>query len=422
LTCRIIRLYNLRMNRSKPAIFSLLLLFLLQGCQIRDDNSDPDGTRLVLVSYNKVTSSAILQTVLDQILSASGEFGDNVIQNLTQYNVSIYRVVYKTTYRGVEKQASGACIIPETNGVAVPIASYQHGTIFSEAKAPSNFTNVFDPNMLEMLFAQVLSSCGFICSVPDYIGYGQSGDVLHPYHHQESTANACVDMLRAVKEMCRELNVNFQEKYFLFGYSEGGYATLAALKKLQAGYSSQIPVTACAAGSGAYDFSATITWYLQQPTLAGPSFLAFVFAAYKDVYGWSRSLCEIFKSPYCGRIEAGLFDGSHADEYVNSQLTSQTKDLFDAVFLTDFLGGGEQVLKNALLENGVCQGWAPTCPTRLYQGTADTIVPPFNAVHAANAFIASGAANVAYYPLAGLTHETAIVPCFKDVIQWFKSF
>ena len=341
---------------------------------------------------------------------------------MTQYNVSIYKVVYKTTYRGVEKQASGACIIPETNGVPVPIASYQHGTICYENKAPSNFTNIFDINMVEMLFPQVVSACGFICAVPDYIGFGASGDVIHPYHHQESTANACVDMLRAVKEMCQELNVNFQEKYFLFGYSEGGYATLATLKKLQANYSGQFPITACAAGSGAYNLSSTIKWYLQQQTLSGPSFLCFLFAAYNDVYGWTRSLCEIFKSPYCDRIAAGLFNGDHTEDHISSQLTSQTQDLFNSTFLADFLGSGEQTVKNALQENRCLPGLVPDLPTRLYQGTADKIVPPFNAIDAKNAFIAAGATAVTYYPLTGKTHDTAIAPYVKDVIQWFKSF
>lgn len=407
------------MIKIKPAILFLLLLIFICSCNIK--NNDLDPANQVLVSYNKITTSAISPIVLDLILTASQEFNDNIIQNLTVYNVNVYKVVYKTTYRGVEKQASGACFIPETNGVPVPIASYQHGTICYENKAPSNFTNVFDTNMAEMLFPEAVAACGFICSVPDYIGYGASGDVIHPYHHQESTANACVDMLRAVKEMCRELSINSQEKYFLFGYSEGGYATLAALRKLQADYPSQFPITACAAGSGAYDLFNSINWYLQQQTITGPSFLCFFFAAYKDVYGWSRSLCDFFKSPYCDRIEAGLFNGDYSEDYINSQLTSQTQDLFNTAFLADFSGGGEQTVKNAFIENSVYQGWFPTCATRLYQGTADKIVPPFNAVNAYNAFTVAGATTVTYYPLAGLTHETAIVPYVKDVIQWFKS-
>jgi predicted esterase len=57
----------------------------------------------------------------------------------------------------------------------------------------------------------------------------------------------------------------------------------------------------------------------------------------------------------------------------------------------------------------------------LYQGTADKIVPPFNATNAKNAFIAAGATTVTYCPLTGKTHDTAIAPYVKDAIQWFKS-
>ncbi|HSQ35020.1 MAG TPA: hypothetical protein VLQ89_03415, partial [Candidatus Binatia bacterium] len=106
------------MIKLKWAVVPLLFMFILHGCQVTDDDSDPGSQ--VLVSYNKITTTAISQQLLDQILSAFQEFQDQTVQNWTVYNVHVYRVVYKTTHKGVETQASGACFIPETNGVAVP--------------------------------------------------------------------------------------------------------------------------------------------------------------------------------------------------------------------------------------------------------------------------------------------------------------
>jgi pimeloyl-ACP methyl ester carboxylesterase len=397
----------------------LILLLLPSGCDLINKD-DPSPENKTLISYEQLTVIPIGTSILDILLSAYSPFSDQVVQNFTSYSVSVYKVIYKTTYRGVEQRASGVCIIPETGGTTVPIASYQHGTIFSDAEAPSSFNGITNASV-EIMLNLVFASCGFICSVPDYIGFNESGDVLHPYHLYEPTADACIDMLRAVRELCAELNVPYQEKYFLFGYSEGGYATLATLKKIQASYMADFPITACCAGAGAYDLPTTISYYLNRSSLPGPAFMGFMFASYNYVYGWSR-LGEIFKSPYSERIAGGLYDGSHDGDYINGQLTSLTADLFQAAFLNGFRGAGEQTVKNAFWENSLYQGWFPQAPTRLYHGTADDIVPVSNSATADQAFRNSGATAIQYFPLAGLNHSTAIVPYVKETIVWFKGF
>jgi len=402
-------------------LLTLVLFLLPAGCKWFDNGGDPDPTKQTLISYQKLTALAIDQSVLDLLLSAYPPFNDQVVQNLTKYSVNVYKVIYKTTYKGVEKRASGACLVPDAGETALPLASYQHGTIFADAEAPSSFVNIW--NMpLEIAFNMVFASCGFICSSPDYIGYNESGDVLHPYHHFESTAAVCIDMLRAVKEMCRELKIPFQDKQFLFGYSEGGYATLATLKKIQSHYSGEFTVAACCAGAGAYDLPGTANHYLNRAVLPSPAFAVFLFIAYNDVYGWNRPLGELFQSPYSDRIAGGLYNGSQTGSQINAQLTDQTAALFQPAFLSAFRGNGEQTAKNALLENSLYAGWIPQAPTRLYHGTDDDIVPTFNSVNASQAFHNSGATSVEYFPLTGMNHSTAIVPWVKELIVWFKSF
>ena len=42
-------MYNFKMKKNALAVFSLLILLLLHGCQINDD--DPDPGKQVLVSF-----------------------------------------------------------------------------------------------------------------------------------------------------------------------------------------------------------------------------------------------------------------------------------------------------------------------------------------------------------------------------------
>ena len=391
------------------------------------DNNDPDPggqdneTPSVLVGYELAIPAGITAGVLDQFLDSIGgfDFSDQILQNLTEWPVKVYKVTYNTTYKGSAVEASGLVVVPDTDQ-PLPVLSYQHGTIFRKADAPSKFKGIAGAGV-EVGLNLVLASCGYVCAVPDYLGFGSSEDLFHPYHHVESTAVACVDLLRAVSELCVELDVPLDNRYFLLGYSEGGFATMALQKEIQNKYKSTFPITASAAGAGAYNLLATAQAFMEQDVMTNPSYICYVFLAYNDVYGWQRDMGEIFRSPYKERIEQGLLSGNLTKGEIESQLTDQTAELFTAEFVAAFRGDGETQLKNALQDNNLINGWYPEAPTRLYHGTADTTVPPFNSVQAENSFVSQGAASVAYFQLPGMTHITGIIPWIKGAVSWFAT-
>ena len=392
------------------------------GCDFffkkKEDNDQPSNT--TLVSFRKLTTFSITASTMDQLLNSDSHFNDKILQNATQFAVNVYNVVYKTTYKGQEREASGACVIPRSDN-PLPILSYQHGTIFHNNDAPSQFTDIFNINV-EMGMNLILASCGFICSSPDYLGYGESLDLMHPYHHASSIATASLDMLKAVNELCRELDINTQNSYYLAGYSEGGYATLALQKEIETKHANEFPIMAVSAGAGAYDLLSTAREFLNKPTLRNPPFTCFLFVAYNEVYDWGRGMEEIFQSPYWQRIENGIFNGYHTYNQINSKLTSNVNQLFTPSFLSAFRGSGEQQLKSTLDQNNLYKGWTPQAPTRLYHGSADQTVPPSNSITAENRFIQNGAQNVSYIPMGGKNHTTGTFSLAKNTIKWFQNF
>lgn len=362
-------------------------------------------------------SSVISPALLDRFLQSFPELAP--LRGVIRYGVRVYKVTYKTTYRGNETVASGAVVLPDVSR-PVPVLSYHHGTIFQNKDAPSQFSGLLDMS-LEMGLNLILSSCGYVCSVPDYLGFGASRDLFHPYHHAASTAAAAIDMLRAVKELCVELAFPVADLYLLTGYSEGGYATLAIQKEIERHYDGEFPLAAVSAGAGAYDLSGTAREFLFSDVLQDPAYICYLLVAYDSVYGWNRDLAEIFRSPYRERIQEGLLGGNFSKIQIDTRLTQETSGLFTIAFLGDFRGDGEQVLKNALFDNNLYAGWRPSAPTRLYHGTADRTVPARNSEKAENEFRLNGATQVEYIALDGRDHLSGILPWIVGTLLWFQS-
>src|SRR4029078_9011448 len=127
--------------------------------------------------------------------------------------------------------------------------SFQHGTIAAHSQAPS----VLPLNSSELILYAALASPGFITDAPDFIGFGSSSNVMHPYYVQDLTASAVIDMLKAAKELAREKGITFNSKLFLSGYSQGGYATMATHKAIEKNGLDGYDLIASFPSSGGYD-------------------------------------------------------------------------------------------------------------------------------------------------------------------------
>ena len=136
---------------------------------------------------------------------------------LVKYPVRVYRLTYLTTTpEGQQTTASGAVLVPVTT-TALPVLSYQHGTLLptSENQAPSYYATNSDVWSV----VSVLASTGYVVSAPDYLGYGASKALPHPYEHAASLASTSADMLRATREFCQQQSFAVNQKNFLLGYS-----------------------------------------------------------------------------------------------------------------------------------------------------------------------------------------------------------
>lgn len=303
-------------------------------------------------------------------------------------HVKVYRVNYQTIDpSGKKVSASASVAIPLGTETECPLLAYQHGTEIRRDSAPSREHSPFIP----LIFA----SKGYVVVNTDYLGLGDS-NLLHPYLHAKSLATSVIDALRASKSVVTSESVDLNDQLFLIGYSEGGYATMAVHKELEANHKDEFSVTASVPLAGPYDMSGNIReLILDDKPLVSRVYLPYLILAYNEVYGILEDLSVYFKAPHYRTIK-DLFNG---DNEVNSDSLPSKRDLFTEKFFQDLGTNSRSMLRVALEENDVSKGWKPAAPMYLLHCVKDAVVPFANSQIAFDNFKAEGADNVTLTPV-----------------------
>jgi dipeptidyl aminopeptidase/acylaminoacyl peptidase len=328
---------------------------------------------------------------------------------LVKNGVKQYKIVYNTTNTdGTTIKASGALIVPVGLTDAPPLLSYQHGTIFDDNDAPSYLTATGEGQI-----ATVLASFGYIVSAPDYIGFGASNNLPHTYEHREGLANAGLDLLRAVKETITNEKINWNNKLYVAGYSEGGYATMSLQKKLEETASTEFNLKAASCGAGAYNktlsFKTLVSTKSSGVANHNASYI-WVLLTYDRVYKLNRPLTTYFIEPYAAQIQS---------QKQNAVITGSFDGLLTATIKKSITDGTDTALQAAVTDNDIFD-WKPKTPTRLYHGDKDTYVAYFNSTTAADAMKKRGA-DVELVTVAGGDHDTSISTFFLGTLAFFDS-
>ncbi|MBT6438346.1 MAG: T9SS type A sorting domain-containing protein [Flavobacteriales bacterium] len=328
----------------------------------------------------------------------------------TNYDVNVYKILYETTgATGAVTTASGALFLPENVSCGLPIISYQHGTLANESGLPSKLGG-------EALIGTIAASHGYAVVMPDYIGMGDSPG-FHPYCHAQTEANAVLDIIRSGKLFCNSNGYALNDQIFLMGYSQGGHATMAAIKEIELNYSSEFNVVASVPMAGPYDISGVQRELLENDSVySQPGYLPYIIMGYNEVYDLYDSLQEVFAPPY-DSILATLFDGTNGMGTINGYLPSIPKNMIDSAYFANFLADSLHPFKEALRDNDL-YNWVPQTHIRMAHCAGDNVVPYEHAQIAYDAFIAAGADSVELINNGNMDHG----PCGELSIIGAKLF
>lgn len=326
-----------------------------------------------------------------------------------KYDVRAHRITYTTTYRGEPATASGVILIPQGRSEPAPLLIWNHGTTFNKLDVASEWTN---GEHIEL----VPATAGFITFLPDYVGYGASKHLLHPYMIQEPLVVSIIDMIGAGKEYLRAQNVAFDDRLYLWGFSEGGYATLAVQKEIESNPAHGLAITASYPVAGPYDLKETLDIIFSKDRYVGAGYLAYVFAAYNDTF-WMRPYTDFFQEPIATKVEQ-LAAGQFPLHEIGDVLTASLAGFMNPTFLEHYRSGGEEQVQAAFSANSDFD-WTPQSPTYLYHGTADADVPFEIGQAIYESFIARGAdpETVHFIPVEGMDHNASGVAALLAFLQ-----
>jgi pimeloyl-ACP methyl ester carboxylesterase len=327
----------------------------------------------------------------------------------TQYGVSMYRVRYWTTGADASLTvASGLVAFPRGSRLR-GVVSFQHGTAPQRVSAPSTP----DPNN-GVLAAAAFAGRGYLLVAPDYVGLGVS-TVPHPYLHADSEADAVVDLLRAARDVVAAAGLDWPGALLLTGFSQGGHATLAAQRLLEAAPIEGLTVKAAAPIAGPFDLAGvSFPFALEGGSKASSLYLAYMVGAYANTYG--ESLASALKGAYASKVPV-LFDGLHDGNAIIAALPANPREMFREEFLQAYAGGEPNWLRERLTENGLYE-WSPRAPIRLYFGALDVDVSPREADVEAKRLNARGG-TVTAVDVGEFDHEASVLAAVPAVLAWF---
>ena len=396
------------MQKTETSIRKILYIFIvllsIWGC-----SSDPESPAPVVNQYLIESSlkSEFDQNLIKNFVALSG-FPD--FTDLVKHDIEIYRISYKTTVDGEEVIASGVISIPKNMPGPIPYLSAHRGTIFADSEAPSDNLFVYG--------FEVIAASGYATVLPDMIGFGETKDRSQHYYDKETNGQVAIDLIKAGEEFLKEKEVLLSDQLFLFGYSQGGFITLATQQAIERDPALDWNIAAVAAGAGSYNIEFVMEDVLNRGVFTSPGFLSLIIYSYNSVNGFEKPMDYYFQEPYASQIP-DLLDGSKNQDQVNSVLPDTLKNYFQPSFIEGMMNRTESQMINAFNENSV-HDWQPKAPLRLYHSSGDQYIPIADSQNTAES-MSEGGSDVTFVLIGDGTHQESAIAMLIQVVPWFES-
>lgn len=227
----------------------------------------------------------------------------------------------------------------------------------------------------------------YILIMPDYIGYGITGDKVHPYLHGPLTAQNSVDMLFHTLPIIDSLAPGLNsDSIYIVGFSQGGATALWILKLLEENYSQAIHVKKCFAGSGPYDVATTYDEAIVNDRINLPLAIPMLVLGTSEAYNLHLNVDFFFTPAMHRSYHRYIADKKKSiiplyflmpNHRLSHWMTSQgmdrslpeTKRFYDGLLRSSLVH-----YSIAGTPDSICPNWRPAAPLYIFHSTNDDIV------------------------------------------------
>jgi len=214
-----------------------------------------------------------------------------------------------------------------------------------------------------------------LVSLPDYVGYGISDHLEHPYSVNDRLAEQSVDMILATQAFAKEVGIELANGTYLSGWSEGAAAGLATQKLIEQEYqgsevnADNIYIAGNFALAGFYNtvlYSKLFTGLFPlDHSDWGEDLDILLWTLYTiNKYSDDQPLdsTSLFKIPAANQLDV-----------LKNRQTSVPAEI------TPFTISDKNRLISKFAKNSLSNDWTPKAPIYIHHGTEDDIVYyPFN--------------------------------------------
>ncbi|MEI6889482.1 MAG: alpha/beta hydrolase family protein [Bacteroidales bacterium] len=409
----------MRKNLLLTTVTYLLFAVAISSCRKESPVPvQPVVTWQYIETYDLQKLNQILNVGLEEFLAGSsmkasdfrGQFA------VPEYPVKLYRVTYPTLVPelGISTVASGLVAIPDNGRDSMPVISYQHGTVMLKTACPSNPDSSLETRLMIAQFA----SQGYVVIGPDFIGLGVS-DQPHSDFVRLTTEQACIDMLNAADKVLKEQKVKMGP-LFLHGWSQGGWATMTFLRRLEA---MNIHVTAASTACAPADFFATMDSWINNPQPGDSPVLTAIISNCLYSYQYYNQLNGLASSAIRPEFLQASKDLYNWNMYFITFLEKTTIHVRD--FLRpDFMSSGNIASTPfwQALDNSQAYRWRCHTPLRMYYGETDSFIPLFISTLPAAYQNQLGCNTLAVSAGAIADHSASYVYSLIHAKPWFDGF
>ena len=327
---------------------------------------------------------ANLQVLLDEtgLLSSLGSIGQSIVEyNFPDRNNPASAINY--TYHSIDPDGKpvelSACIyIPDAafEGSALAgICLTNHGTIASNAQCPTNSAQ----------FEGAFAWKNYAIVMPDYYGFGASYLRPQGYLDAENTAHNNIDAYLAAVQLMEDRKATMPDNLFSFGYSQGGFNSMANLKYVSKHPELGISFDKVFCGGSPFDVMETWNAYTNGTFRNSLAFVPMTIVSINETHKLGILYSDLFK----GTLLTNYNDWILSKQYTTTEISELiSPDPDNPAAISDILhadivngtGSAFNAIKSVCESYSLISGWTPPSGTEifLYHSKQDDTVPYVN--------------------------------------------